>query len=62
MKNIKIGVIGSNSFSGASFIDFALTRNLSVIGSLYDKICTKSNDTFKNSTYASDDIFYDFKR
>ena len=29
---IKIAVIGSNSFSGASFVDFALTNNLSVIG------------------------------
>ena len=32
MNNIKIGVIGCNSFSGASFVDFALTSNLSVIG------------------------------
>ena len=29
---IKIAVIGSNSFSGASFVDFALTNNLSVMG------------------------------
>jgi dTDP-glucose 4,6-dehydratase len=32
MNNIKIAVIGANSFSGASFIDFALTNNFSVIG------------------------------
>ena len=32
MSNIKIVVIGSNSFSGASFIDFALTNNFSVLG------------------------------
>jgi dTDP-glucose 4,6-dehydratase len=31
---VKIAVIaiGSNSFSGASFVDFALANNLSVIG------------------------------
>ena len=29
---VKIAVIGSNSFSGASFVDFALANNLSVMG------------------------------
>ena len=29
---IKIAVIGSNSFSGASFVDVALANNLLVIG------------------------------
>ena len=28
----KILVIGSNSFSGASFINFALSKNLTIIG------------------------------
>ena len=29
---VKIAVIGSNSFSGASFVDFSLANNLSVMG------------------------------
>ena len=32
MSDIKIFVIGSNSFSGASFINFALAKNFSVFG------------------------------
>lgn len=43
MNNIRIGVIGCNSFSGASFVDFVLTNNLSVIGISRSK---QPNDVF----------------
>jgi len=53
----KIAVIGSNSFSGASFIDFALTNNLSVIGisrsdQPNDVFLPYSNNPFKEERFA----------
>jgi len=60
MNNIKIFVIGSNSFSGASFIDFVLNRGFLVFGISRSPLPNNVFLPYSNNTQLKNYKFYQF--